>query len=377
MSNANFDRRQITAGLAAAMTLPLAGGLIARPRSRPRSEHGALGQPRRTFGGSAEARPFVPRMSLAPSAGGDTYAEQLPAVIDFMDSVQGSAPDATGVSSAQVDALLERASDILRTARNAERVPRDIPEPGAAAVTAPKLEAIADDYRKLFATCQIRDANRSDVQWYVSKITDPDAPQILRAGDRGNLRAVVLRGHHPRHGRRLRHQGPPPQRRPAEGQDRSGAEGPSQSLEPAERTGFRARSTPCATTSSTRRPIGISPPCSIAGRPSTAGAAARSTASTRPTCGASPTTTSKGKFVADNVWDSNAVSKQCGAAVMLKALVEIRRRRPNRVVPQLDGGTSPLPAEPRRPRCSRWASARRASRSQARSSSPRTRSPLR
>ena len=30
----------------------------------------------------------------------------------------------------------------------------------------------------------------------------------------------------------------------------------------------------------------------------------------------------KGKFVADGVWDGNAVSKQCGAAVMLKALVE-------------------------------------------------------
>ena len=29
-----------------------------------------------------------------------------------------------------------------------------------------------------------------------------------------------------------------------------------------------------------------------------------------------------GKFVADNVWDANAVSKQCGAAVMLKALLE-------------------------------------------------------
>ena len=28
------------------------------------------------------------------------------------------------------------------------------------------------------------------------------------------------------------------------------------------------------------------------------------------------------KFVADNKWDPNAVSKQCGAAVMLKALVE-------------------------------------------------------
>ena len=66
-----------------------------------------------------------------------------------------------------------RPDDILRTARNAERVPRDIPEPGAAAVSPPKLEAIADDYRKLFATCQIKEANRTDVQWYVSKIVDP------------------------------------------------------------------------------------------------------------------------------------------------------------------------------------------------------------
>ena len=30
----------------------------------------------------------------------------------------------------------------------------------------------------------------------------------------------------------------------------------------------------------------------------------------------------KGKFVADNVWDPNAVSKQCGAAVLLRVLVD-------------------------------------------------------
>ncbi len=133
MSNANFDRRQITAGLAAAMTLPLAGGLTTLAPATVRAQSTGL------WGNLAELSEeaqklglSVPRMSLAPSAGGDTYAEQLPAVIDFMDSVQGSAPDATGVSSAQVEALLERASDILRTARNAERVPRDIPEPGAA-----------------------------------------------------------------------------------------------------------------------------------------------------------------------------------------------------------------------------------------------------
>jgi lysozyme family protein len=30
----------------------------------------------------------------------------------------------------------------------------------------------------------------------------------------------------------------------------------------------------------------------------------------------------RGKFVADNVWDGNAVSQQCGAAVMLKMIVQ-------------------------------------------------------
>ena len=29
----------------------------------------------------------------------------------------------------------------------------------------------------------------------------------------------------------------------------------------------------------------------------------------------------KGKYVADGVWDGNAVSRQCGAAVMLRELV--------------------------------------------------------
>ena len=30
----------------------------------------------------------------------------------------------------------------------------------------------------------------------------------------------------------------------------------------------------------------------------------------------------KGKFIADNVWDPNVVSKQCGAAVLLRVLVD-------------------------------------------------------
>ena len=115
----------------------------------------------------------VPRMSAAPSAAGESYGETLPAIVDFMDNITVSAADAPGVSSADVDALLERASDLLRTARQAERVPRDIEgAPGAKPLAIPSFDSIAEDYRKLFSTCKIRDDKRAEVQWYTSKITD-------------------------------------------------------------------------------------------------------------------------------------------------------------------------------------------------------------
>ena len=117
----------------------------------------ALAQSRNTWsalsGLSDEAQRLglsVPRMGLAPAAAPEKFSEIQPAIVDFMDSVSGSAPDAPSATSADVDSLLERASELLRTNRNAERAPRDIPEgPQAAAVTAPAFDAIADDYRKL------------------------------------------------------------------------------------------------------------------------------------------------------------------------------------------------------------------------------------
>ena len=80
MSNANFDRRQITAGLAAAVTLPLAGGLTLAPTTVRAQSTGLWGNLAELSEEAQKLGLSVPRMSLAPSAGGDTYAEQLPAV---------------------------------------------------------------------------------------------------------------------------------------------------------------------------------------------------------------------------------------------------------------------------------------------------------
>jgi lysozyme family protein len=177
-----FDRRQVTtglaAGLAAAGTLPLQ--MLLPGSSAPAGTSGPaaprvwrdladLTQRAQELGLS------VPRMSFAAAAAEETYNETLPAVIELMDSVESSAVDAPHVSSAEVDALLERASELLRKVRQAER-PREETEEGAmraAPIAAPDFDKIAGGYRDLFSKCKISDDKRNEVAWYVSKITDP------------------------------------------------------------------------------------------------------------------------------------------------------------------------------------------------------------
>lgn len=174
MKRVTLDRRQLGAGLAAAAALPLA---LRIPVVSPARAQGIGGTWAALTDLSEDAHRLglsVPRMGLAPAEASEDFSEIQPAIVDFMDSVSASAPDAPGVTSAEVGNLLDRASELLRTARNAERAPRDIPEgPQAAPITRPPLSEVADGYRRLFETCQIRSDKRSTVQWYVSKIIDP------------------------------------------------------------------------------------------------------------------------------------------------------------------------------------------------------------
>jgi lysozyme family protein len=177
-NRAKVDRRQVTAGFAAALTLPLSARLPGGRALAQTASGTGTGGWRELAELAQEAQRLglaVPRISLSASAAGEAFNEALPAVIDFMDSVATSAKDAREVSSAEVDSLLERASEILRAARNAERGPRETEgEMRAAPVSPPAFEQIADDYRRLFASCVITESKRSEVMWYVSKITDTD-----------------------------------------------------------------------------------------------------------------------------------------------------------------------------------------------------------
>ncbi|HRN89685.1 MAG TPA: hypothetical protein PK271_13875, partial [Hyphomicrobium sp.] len=175
MTRGNIDRRQLLTGFAAAaLAAPFAAHLdlftpafaqIVRDRWSSLAD---LSEEAQRLGLS------VPRMGLAPSAAGEDFIELQTSIVDFMDSVAASAPDAPGATSADVDRLVERASDLLRSLLDEERVPRDIPEgPQAQPIQRPPLSEVADGYRQLFATCQIRADKRSTVQWYLTRITDP------------------------------------------------------------------------------------------------------------------------------------------------------------------------------------------------------------
>jgi lysozyme family protein len=320
-----FDRRQVSAGLTAVAALPFTSYV---PGSRALAETAvaATGTWRRLAELAQQARALglsVPRMSLAPSAAIESYAETLPAVIDFMDSVAASAKEARDVSSAEVDNLLEQASEALRAARNAERAPRETAgeERRAAPLAVPAFEQIADEYRELFKTAVIDETKRANVNWYVSKILDPErrkgyeavfeetcVPWYFVAITHGMEAGFDLKSH--------LHNGDPLKRQTVQ----VPAGRPKPWLPPSDwvssavdamrydkldekadwdlakmlyrwegYNGWRSRvlkgiHTPYLWSFSNHY--------------------------------------TKGKYVADNVWDPNAVSNQCGAAVMLKALVE-------------------------------------------------------
>jgi lysozyme family protein len=321
MTRVNLDRRQIAAGLAAAMAAPFAPRLSLSPAFAQTSrgtwaELTALAEEAQRLGLS------VPRMGLAPSSGGDDFTEIQPALVDFMDGVSASAPDAPGATSADVGSLIDRASELLRTSRNAERSQRDIPEgPQAAAVTAPKFEAIADDYRKLFDTCVIRPEKRSEVMWYVSKIADPTrrkayeqvfeetcVPWYVVAIIHGMECSFDMNSHlHNGDSIKAKTWQVPKGR-------------PTPWLPPSD---WVSSAVDALKYDKLHEQADWSLPRILYRWEGYNGWRSRVLYKINtPYLWSFSNHYTKGKFVADNVWDGNAVSKQCGAAVMLKGLVE-------------------------------------------------------
>ncbi|MCC7252974.1 hypothetical protein [Hyphomicrobium sp.] len=321
MKRVKLDRRQVGAGFAATLAMPFVVRLgavpaVAQDGSGTWRQLGTLSEEAQRLGLS------VPRMGLAPASATEDFTEIQPAIVDFMDGITASAPDAPGATSSDIDSLLERASELLRTARNAERVPRDIPEgPQAAAVTPPKFEDVADEYRRLFETCQIRSENRSTVQWYVSKITDSarrksyeDAfietcvPWYAVAIIHGMECSFDFNSHlHNGDSLKAKTKQVPAGR-------------PNPWLPPSD---WVSSAVDALRYDKLHEQADWSLPRMLYRWEGYNGWRSRLLYKINtPYLWSFSNHYTKGKFVADNKWDPNAVSKQCGAAVMLKALVE-------------------------------------------------------
>ena len=326
------DRRNFVRGVAASVAAPfvlrgLGGPALAQatlpgagPASEVWTELGRLTLSARKIGLS------VPRMSLGPESLSDDFATTMPAIVDFIDSLDSAIATAPMEQADAADALKEEASALLGKVLATEKLPREAPEdegvPSAApAVKAPASEAVADGYRELFRTCVIKQDKLSQVRWYTDKLTDPARRERYQrieneicvpwyfVGIIHGMECAFDFNKHLHNGDPLRYKTvqvpkgrPQPWNPPTDWHssavdalrydkfaDLTDWELPRMLYRWEAYNGWRSRllykiNTPYLWSFSNHY--------------------------------------SKGKFVADNVWDGNAVSKQCGAAVMLKMIVE-------------------------------------------------------
>jgi lysozyme family protein len=250
----------------------------------------------------------------------------MPAIVDFIDSLDGAIATAPVEKADAAEDLKDEASVLLGKVLAAEKMPREpLDEPtalGAApTVKAPAFETVAEGYRDLFRNCVIRSDKSSEVKWYTDKLIDPARRERYQkiedeicvpwyfVGIIHGMECAFDFNKHLHNGDPLRYRTVQiPKGRPQTWNPptdwHSSAVDALRYDKFADLTdwdlarmlyrweaynGWRSRllykiNTPYLWSFSNHY--------------------------------------TKGKFVADNVWDGNAVSKQCGAAVMLKAIVE-------------------------------------------------------
>jgi lysozyme family protein len=123
------------------------------------------------------------------AGGAADYRQLLPALVDFTDKLDEAAVKST-VFASEIAALKRRASDMLQQINAVEKAPQQRsdwqvphrPGFGLLALLAPPAEAqdatrdakfrkYHDNYLKLFDTCTVKPEHRSEVDWYLSKLT--------------------------------------------------------------------------------------------------------------------------------------------------------------------------------------------------------------
>ncbi len=265
----------------------------------------------------------VPRMTAQISIDDDRdYAQIMPAAVELIESLE-IADSRRPVSPGDVRRLLEQADELLRRVHQAERNLPDKRESGMSISTTrgrPAFNDIKGDYRRLFESCTIRDKHRSTVSWYMSKLLNEGyqarwykvaqeicCPWYFVAIIHAMEAAFNFRSHL-HNGDSLR------QRTRRIPRNRPAVWNPPNDWQTSAVDALRYDGFQDLTDWSLER--------MLYRWESYNGFRSRRNGINTPYLWSFSNHYAKGKFVADNVWDSNAVSKQCGAAVLLRVLVD-------------------------------------------------------
>lgn len=265
----------------------------------------------------------TPRMSPSLSlAGSDDFGQAMRTTVDLIENVEFGTPS-LGVNADDVERLDRKAHALLRRITQMERnLPSDREGDNSLAIvpSRPSYETLKGEYEKLFANCQIRENRRSDVGWYVSKLADERyqklwvqaaqetcAPWYFVAICHAMEASFDFRAH--------LHNGDPlsektvqvPAHRPPKWNPPS--DWVSSAVDALSFDGFANQQDWTLAHTLFRWE-------------SYNGFGSRRNGIHTPYLWSFSNNYAKGKYVSDGVWDPNAVSKQCGGAVMLKALVE-------------------------------------------------------
>jgi len=312
-----IDRRQLGFGAAAAAAcaaFPLPGLAQTTPAAvNPWAELGAMSATARQLG------LVVPRMSLGLT-GGTAYDDTMPAVVDFIDHLKASAAG-SNAPAADVDALLKRASALLMSINDAEHSPRSEGEPNQVGVQATQFtfESLRDEYTSLFDSCVISDAHRAQVGWYVGKLTDAGYDQSYDTVEDavcvpwyfvGIIHAMEASFNFNAH----LHNGDPLDKKTVH----VPAGRPAVWLPPSD---WASSAEDALTLEGYANQTDWSLAHTLFRFEAYNGFGSRRKGINTPYLWAFSNHYTKGKYVADGKWDPDYVSTQCGAAVMLKALI--------------------------------------------------------
>lgn len=194
----DLDRRRFGAGLAAAAVAGPLAGLSFTAGVRGRAWAGGAAEAPAGIGAPEAWQKLdeltskayelglpAPRMSLGPATEAGELSDVGSAILDFMSEVESAIPETRSLAPGEGDDLLERASDLLIQATQAERSPRELEEDEEDAETRalraqpyptiPPLSEIADEYRQLFATCKVRPEREATINDFVKRMLEPSA----------------------------------------------------------------------------------------------------------------------------------------------------------------------------------------------------------